>query len=119
MSSKLATDVYDALKRMFPLNVILREHYVFYKGKRLFFDYFIKDLGVLIECQGQQHTKFVEHFHGDGGAFLEQKKRDNLKREYIQNSHELVLVRLYFNEEITDNLIYDKICKALEGGFYE
>jgi hypothetical protein len=110
--SSISKKVYYILKELFPLNVILKEHYVNYKGTRLFFDFFIKDLGVLIEVQGEQHTKFIEHFHEDKDGFAAQKERDNLKVEYT-DENEISFVKLYYNEKITKDLVMTKIYLAL------
>lgn len=110
--SAISKKVYYTLKELFPLNVILKEHYVNYKGTKLFFDFYIKDLGVLIEVQGEQHAKFIEHFHEDKDGFVAQKKRDNLKVEYAEDK-EIAFVKLYYNEKITKDLITAKIYLAL------
>lgn len=73
---------------------------------------------MFIEVQGQQHTKFVKHFHQDKKAFLKQKERDNLKRVWVEEN-DFHLVRINFDEEVTEELILDKIEKAMEGNFYE
>ena len=117
--SKIAEEVYGALREAFPLNFILREHYVRFKGNRLFFDFYIKDMGVLVEVQGRQHTEFVKHFHGNKETFLKQKERDNLKIVYIQENKDLCLVRFYYNETVDKNLVISKIYSALERGFCE
>lgn len=119
--SRIAKAIYQIIKTYFPLNVIVKEHYVNYKGNRLFFDYFIKDLGVLIEVQGRQHIDYVPHFHEDKEKFLAQKKRDNLKIEYVQENDKYCLVRFYFNEKFTEEIVVNKIYKALnsEDNFYE
>jgi len=119
--SKIANEVYDTLKDVFSLNVIKKEYYVNYRNTRLFFDFYIKDLGVLIEIQGRQHTEFIKHFHGDKEKFLSQKKRDNLKIDYVQENKKFCLVRFKFNEKITNDLVRNKIYNALneEEGFYE
>ena len=117
--SKISEEVYTSVKRIFPLSKIKKEHYVRYKGVKLFFDFFILDLKVLIEVQGAQHTQFVNHFHLDKEAFASQKNRDNLKIEYIQTNPELSLVRFNYNEKITDKLVIGKIHKAIKRGFYE
>jgi hypothetical protein len=116
--SSISKKVYDILKEIFPLNVIVKEHYVPYKGAKLFFDFFIKDLGVLIEIQGEQHTRFIKHFHEDKQKFIAQKKRDNLKIEYA-NEKDISFTRFYFHEDITVDLVLKKIHGALEEGFYE
>jgi very-short-patch-repair endonuclease len=119
MKSKQANDVYAILKETFPNNVILKEHYVRFKYTRLFFDFYIKDLGVLIEVQGRQHTEYVDHFHGSKEAFRQQKHRDNLKIQYVEERGDITLVRFNYDEKITKDLVLEKICRGLEGCFYE
>lgn len=117
--SKIADTVLSVIRDAFPSNIIVKEHYVLYNGTKLFFDYYIKDLGVLVEVQGQQHSKFIKHFHGDRSMFLKQKERDNLKLAYTQEHKELCLVRFYYNEKLTKDLIIKKIYIALDRGFCE
>ena len=119
MSSKQANDLYSILTEAFPNNIIKEEHYVRYKYTKLFFDFYIKDLGVLIEVQGRQHTEYVDHFHGSKDVFIEQKKRDNLKIQYVEESGSMVLIRFNYKEKLTKELVLEKICKGLEGCFYE
>lgn len=119
--SVTATKVLSILNEMFPANPhrrVFAEHYVNYKGQKLFFDFFVKELGVFIEVQGRQHTQFVKHFHGTADKFRAQKFRDNLKVEYVQEQ-EKCLVRIYDTEKITKAMVRKKIAKALEVCFYE
>jgi len=117
--SKIADEVYCTLKRVFPRYTIIKETYVNYKNTRLFFDFYIKEFGVYIEVQGQQHVLFNKHFHGTKENYWAQKRRDNLKLEFVQNNPYLSLVRFYYHEKITDDLVLKKITKAVERGFYE
>ncbi len=119
--SKIADEIEGSLRRSFPLNVIEREYYIYYEKTRLFFDFFIRNLNVLIEVQGRQHVKFVKHFHGDRESFLDQKRRDNLKLQYVQERDVFTLVRFYYDEIITDDVVKNKIGIALksEEGFHE
>ncbi len=119
--SKIANDVYSILKDLFPHNRIQKEHYVNFRGTKLFFDFFLPDLGIFVEVQGQQHGKFVKHFHGSKEKFLEAKKRDNLKIMYVQESEWSTLVRINYDEGITAELVYDKINRVLteKEGYYE
>lgn len=120
--SKIANKIYDILNEMFPrLSAprITKEIYVRYKGQKLFFDFFIKELGVYVEAQGRQHSEFVKHFHGEKEAFQAQKMRDNLKIQYVEEKGQC-LVRFNYNEKITKALVRKKISKVLEGEcFYE
>lgn len=118
--SKIANKVYDILRELFPHNRIQKEHYVNFKGTKLFFDFFLPDFGIFVEVQGQQHDKYVQHFHDSKEQFLESKKRDNLKITYVQESEWLNLIRINHNEDITAKLVYDKINKVLteKEGYY-
>jgi hypothetical protein len=75
-------------------------------------------MGVFVEVQGRQHTSFVKHFHGTKKNFDAQRYRDNLKREYVQEQGKC-LVRFNYDENITEDLVREKISKAMEGCFYE
>jgi len=120
--SKIADKIYDILEGIFPrLSAprISKEIYIRYKGQKLFFDFFIKEIGVYVEVQGRQHTEFVKHFHGEKEAFKAQKMRDNLKIQYVEENGQC-LVRFNFNEKITKALVKKKINKVLSGEcFYE
>lgn len=119
--SHIAILVQNSLESLFPakpFKQVFCEHYVNYKGQKLYFDFYIKKLGVFIEVQGQQHTKFVKHFHSNREVFLKQKERDNLKRIWVEEKG-YSLVRINFDEEITEELLLFKISKAMKEGFYE
>jgi len=119
--SVIANQVHSILNELFPANPYKRvfvEHYVNFKGQRLFFDFFIKELSTLIEIQGAQHKKFVKHFHGTAENFSNQKIRDNLKIQYVQENN-FCLARFYDTEIIDENMVRYKINKAMEDTFYE
>lgn len=109
--SKVADQVYDILKRLFPHNFIIKEHYVKHKGVRLFFDIYIKDLQVLIEIQGVQHDKYVSRFHGDKEGFIALKKRDNLKIEFCELNR-IPLVFINYDEKIDKEILLKKMIDA-------
>lgn len=116
MASKIATDVFNGLTNVFPNEIITPEYYIRYKGNRLFFDYYIRGLGVLIECQGEQHYKFVKHFHGTVDNFRRAKKRDNLKIEFAEENN-LTLVFFYDKlDKIDEALILKRIHEAQLNG---
>ncbi len=110
--SKLSDEVYDKFKEWYPHFTIKKEHYVNYKGSRLFFDFFVKELNLLIECQGQQHYSFNKHFHGDRDAFLESKKRDNLKIQYAEENY-MAFMPIRYDEKIEHELMQSSIMKAI------
>lgn len=110
--SKLSDEVHDKFKEWYPHFTIKKEHYVNYKGTRLFFDFFIKELSLLIECQGQQHYEFNKHFHGDREVFLKSKSRDNLKIEYAEE-YRLAFLPIKYDEVIEYGQMQSKILKAI------
>ncbi len=110
--SKLSDEVYDKFKKWYPHFTIRKEHYVNYKGSRLFFDFFVKELNLLVECQGEQHYKFNKHFHGDRAAFLDSKARDNLKIEYAEE-YRMALMTIRYDDKIEYGLMQSNIMKAI------
>jgi hypothetical protein len=110
--SKLSAHTYKLLKEVFPHHRIIEECYVRYEGQRLFFDFFIKELDVFIECQGRQHDEYVAHFHGDREGFLAHKKRDNLKKAYCEeNDSYFVEIRRELNSDELKNAIWSVMKK--------
>jgi len=112
--SKQSNELFEILKVLFPHNIILSEQYVRYKGQKLFFDFFVKDLGLYLEIQGQQHFEFVKHFHGSIEGFRKQKERDNLKLEYIEKHERFCLVRFNYDEKINKRFVLNRINKAFK-----
>jgi len=109
--SKLADKTRIVLKKTFPHNFIIEEYYINYKGMRLFFDFYIKELDVLVEVQGQQHDRFIKHFHQDQAGFIASKKRDNLKKEYCEEK-DMVLLEIRSEKHLTRKNIVEKIWSA-------
>lgn len=110
--SKLSDEVYDKFREWYPHFTIKKEHYVNYKGNRLFFDFYVKELSLLIECQGQQHYEFNKHFHGDREVFLRAKDRDNLKIEYAEENR-MAFMPIKYDEKIEFGLMQSSITKAI------
>jgi len=111
----MATQVHSTLISIFPacpFKRVFEEHHLSFGGHNLFFDFHVPEINSFFECQGQQHFKFVSHFHGDKKTFLSQKLRDNLKLEYVQRNN-LYLIYINYNEEVTENLIYDRMKEAM------
>jgi very-short-patch-repair endonuclease len=95
--SKFEDDMFVYLKLMFPNYRIVKQFYVNVENRKYFFDFYIKELNVLIECHGEQHLKFVKHFHGDMVGFNRHKARDATKEAYaFENNY--TLVKFFYNE---------------------
>ena len=111
-TSKLSKRVFRILEEVFPYYQIKKEFYVKFRGKRLFFDFFIKELNVAIEVHGKQHLVFTEFFHGDRDGFIRQRKRDNLKRECAEELG-FKLVEIFYTDDISVDSVVAKIREAL------
>lgn len=70
------------LEEVIPAIKVERQYYVYYKGKKLLFDFYIPSWSIMIEVQGEQHNKFIEFFHGNRDGFIQQKVRDFMKQEW-------------------------------------
>ena len=106
--SEIADCIYNTYIELFPHWTIIKEKFVSYKGYRLFFDFFIREIGLYTEVQGEQHSKFNKHFFKTIDDFRQQQVRDNLKIEYIQNDRLKHLIRFYHNEDISKALVVKK-----------
>jgi very-short-patch-repair endonuclease len=110
--SKLADSAYSFLREVFPHNIITKEYYINYKNTRLFFDFYIKDLGLLLEIQGRQHDEFVKHFHTDRETFLAAKKRDDLKKEYCEKQ-DFVLIEIRKDNELDKDKFIERVLEEM------
>lgn len=107
--SELSDRIYSLLKECYPNAVVDREVYVNYENERLFFDFCLFDF-IFIEVQGQQHYKYVEHFHRDKFNYVKAVRRDRLKREWIaSNNYKLIEIKY----DIVDKLDKQSVQKLI------
>jgi hypothetical protein len=87
------------------LNVVLPNHVlleeVILPGTRLAVDFFLPTKKLAIEVQGAQHTKYIPHFHGSIIGYMEQKKRDIEKQEWLRINN-IRLVYFDYRETVDD-----------------
>lgn len=116
MPSLLAKSVRESLRQALPNTLIKEEEYVNYRGSKLFFDFYLPTLSLVIEVQGVQHTEFNKHFHGTAAAFRAQKKRDSLKKEWCE-LNDMTLLCIHHDEiPIESDDLLAKIEEAQEDG---
>lgn len=60
-------------------------------------DFFIPDLPLLIEVHGEQHYKYIKHYHKSETEFLLAQKNDLIKKEWCL-INEIAYVELPFNK---------------------
>jgi len=66
------------------------------------FDFFVPEMNLLIEYDGEQHFRPVDIF-GGMKEFLKRKKYDITKNNYCKVNH-IPLIRIAFNENVEDKL---------------
>jgi hypothetical protein len=103
--SKFQKSVKDFLKPYWQNDIVFEELKVV--GSRLSLDFYNANKKIAIEVQGQQHTKFVKHFHGNRLKFLDQLKRDKKKLDFCENNG-IKLVEIYYKNEIHASFFEDQ-----------
>lgn len=92
--SSFSDEVLSLIIKLFPEIKIKQEEMIMYKGQRLFLDFWLPQLNLVIEVHGRQHDEFVEHFHDDGAGYRASRKRDALKEEWAGiNEYSFVVIR--------------------------
>lgn len=81
------------------------------KGRKLSYDFYIPKYNLLIEFQGRQHERPVEHFGGEG-QFQIQLEHDKRKRDY-SISHNIELLEIwYYDYNNIESIIENKLNNA-------
>ena len=96
--SKLHLRARNILVNLFPTVQIMEEVAVpITRREKLFFDFYINTIKLVIEVHGQQHYKFNSLFHTSAQDFVKQKKRDSRKREWCEYNN-ITYVELPYSE---------------------
>lgn len=86
------------LKQFYPTEPLLEEVYL--PGSLgLYMDFFLPNRGLVVELQGEQHYRYVAHFHQNQAGFVQSKRRDQNKRDWCK-LNKFTLVELPFNEDL-------------------
>lgn len=90
--SKFQYDIKQFLKPYWEHDIVFEEFRLV--GTRMTFDFYNANKKIMIEAQGEQHTKFIKFFHGNRLKYLQQLKRDNKKLEFCEKNN-LKLMEIY------------------------
>jgi hypothetical protein len=95
--SELHLQARTLLKTEFPNDLILEELTI--PGEQLYLDFYIPRLKIAVEVQGEQHFRYVAHFHGSIASFKRGKINDKRKHEWCIINN-IRLVYFAFNETL-------------------
>jgi len=84
--SNYSEKIEKLFKISFPSYRLKKEKYVFFNNTKLFFDFYVSEMRLLIEVQGQQHYSFNKFFHTSKSDFEKQKVNDNSKAEWAADN---------------------------------
>ena len=87
------------LKELYPTMQILEEVPVnIRRNEIVYLDFYVPLLKMCVEVHGEQHYKFVQHFHGTMMGFAKAKKRDADKQLWCE-SNDITFVALPYNQQ--------------------
>lgn len=94
------------LKNIYPTMQILEEvPIVARKSEILYLDFYLPLIRMCIEIHGEQHYKFVAHYHSNKLAFLKGQKRDKDKKEWCEINGIKYIELPFDQQELWENLI--------------
>jgi len=96
--SKIQHKVKTLLQKHWSKHVVFEEFPV--AGTKMSLDFYNANKKIAIEVQGEQHTKYVPHFHGKNKInFFSQMRRDQQKREFC-DLNKIKLIEIYSTDEL-------------------
>lgn len=83
--SKLHLRARQLLNKIYPTLQVLEEIPIHVRRSDvLYLDFYIPMIKKCIEVHGEQHYKFIGHYHGNRLNFLKAKKRDSEKKDWCE-----------------------------------
>jgi len=76
-------------------------------GTRLSIDFYNANRCIAIEVQGDQHVKYVKHFHKNRLKYLDQLKRDQKKLDFCE-LNDIKMVEIYSTDIVNASLFSDQ-----------
>lgn len=79
------------------------------KGQTLYMDFYLPLLKWCVEVHGEQHYKFVPHYHGNIMSFLKSQQKDKDKQEWCLINN-IKYIELPYDENLDqwkDRLVYE------------
>ena len=103
--SKFQNNVKDFLRDYWINDVVFEEFRIV--GTRLSIDFYNANRRIAIEVQGDQHIKYVKHFHKNRLKYLDQLKRDQKKLDFCEFNG-IKMVEIYSTDVVNASLFSDQ-----------
>jgi hypothetical protein len=103
--SKFQNNVKKFLKDYWINDIVFEEFRIV--GTRLSIDFYNANRRIAIEVQGDQHIKYVKHFHKNRLKYLDQLKRDQKKLDFCE-LNDIKMVEIYSNDIVNASLFSDQ-----------
>ena len=103
--SKLQKATKTFLKKYWHKHIVFEEFPVV--GTRLSLDFYNANKKIAVEVQGDQHTKFVKHFHKTRLKYLDQLNRDQKKLDFC-NLNDILLIEIY-SSDVVDTDFFESL----------
>ena len=103
--SKFQKNIKDFLKDYWVHDIVFEEFRIV--GTRLSLDFYNANKKIAVEVQGDQHIRYVKHFHKNRLKYLEQLKRDQKKLDFCE-INDIKLVEIYSTDVVTASLFKDQ-----------
>lgn len=88
------------LSEVYPTLILLQEVGIpVRRNQTLFLDFYIPLLKTAFEVHGEQHYKFVAHYHSNAMGFMRHKKRDADKKEWCEING-ITHIEFPYNEDV-------------------
>ena len=75
----------------------------------LSYDFYLPDYNLLIECQGEQHERFVKGFHETKKDFEKQLEHDKRKKQYAKEHNINLLEIWYYDIDNIEDILLEKL----------
>ena len=111
--SKGAKALLEIVQQLYPHQRIELEYNVANFGA-LFLDIYLPGLSLAFEFDGEQHFRYVKHFHGNRQGFLNAQKRD-VDKDDMCKEKQIILIRVAYDEKMSKDLVLGKVEDALNG----
>jgi len=103
--SKFQNKVKKFLRPYWKNDIVFEEFRIV--GTKLSLDFYNANKKIAVEVQGDQHIKYVKHFHKNRLKYLDQLKRDDKKLDFC-DFNGIKLVEVYSTDVINASLFEDQ-----------